>query len=231
MKTRFGKLLKQQEKEWEFNMKHIKKGIAPAEFTKYIKKKGASYKDLSERNHKVKDELRESLFREQGYICCYCGSKLEDRTTIEHLMPKSNYPKLELDYNNLVLSCNGGRNKSSKTKEYPLFCDASKNNNEIYVLPTNENCESRFYISEDCEIYGLDEDAEKTIKILNLNNAVLKNKRKYAIESIKWYPEDKKREIIDDIYTTRNGKLDEYCFYIKLFLKEQLLSTNELVEV
>jgi uncharacterized protein (TIGR02646 family) len=56
-----------------------------------------------------KAELRKSLLEDQGYICCYCGKRIENdsRTPIEHLNPKSIYKNRTYDYINLLASCDG----------------------------------------------------------------------------------------------------------------------------
>jgi uncharacterized protein (TIGR02646 family) len=57
-----------------------------------------------------KAKLRKSLLEDQGYICCYCGKRIENdsKTPIEHLNPKSTYKNRTYDYINLLASCNGG---------------------------------------------------------------------------------------------------------------------------
>ena len=56
------------------------------------------------------DALKNHLVKEQGYICCYCGQRIENdnHTAIEHLQPKSSYKIKIFDYNNLIASCRGG---------------------------------------------------------------------------------------------------------------------------
>ena len=57
-----------------------------------------------------KRELKQSLLEDQGYICCYCGKRIENDSTtpIEHLNPKSIYKNRTYDYTNLLASCDGG---------------------------------------------------------------------------------------------------------------------------
>jgi len=58
------------------------------------------------------EKIKEKLIKEQGYICCYCGSRIKEggNTRIEHLLPKSKeeYKNLTFDYGNLLASCQGG---------------------------------------------------------------------------------------------------------------------------
>jgi len=57
-------------------------------------------------------ELKEALVAYQGYICCYCGQKIDPDglTKIEHLFAKSKkeYKHLTLHFCNLLASCMGG---------------------------------------------------------------------------------------------------------------------------
>ncbi len=55
-------------------------------------------------------DLRKVLVSDQGFICCYCGRRIENdsNTVIEHLHPKSKYKSLALHFYNLLASCQGG---------------------------------------------------------------------------------------------------------------------------
>lgn len=180
-------------------MKYIAKKEAPKEYQNYCRRKKASYDDLREENNReIYDKLRVSLLEEQGYICCYCGCRIKlDNVTVEHLKPRDKYKKLELDYSNLLASCDGGQNKRSKSKKvnlskserdkkYPLYCNCQKGDMEIPVTPLIDGCEERFRYDEKGKIFCKDGDtaAANTMNILNLNNSTLKNQRKAAIESI-----------------------------------------------
>ena len=67
-------------------------------------------------NHRADDFdtriLKNHLVDEQGYICCYCGTRIlkNHNTTIEHLKPKGKdkYKKQTFEYHNLLASCMGG---------------------------------------------------------------------------------------------------------------------------
>ena len=59
----------------------------------------------------VKQTLKEVLVREQGFLCCYCGSRIlasSSSAHLEHLLPKDEFPEKVYDYHNLLASCNGG---------------------------------------------------------------------------------------------------------------------------
>jgi uncharacterized protein (TIGR02646 family) len=98
-----------------------------------------------------KSDLRSVLLEEQGYICCYCCSRIENRgenranpqqdfTVVEHFKPKdiSQFPEFTFHYPNLFASCDGGRsfadNDEVKDPEMPkekAFCDNAKNNSYV----------------------------------------------------------------------------------------------------
>lgn len=172
-------------------MQYIKKLNAPEELNKYKRKKGASFDDLSSNHYDIKQCIREFLLIEQGYICCYCGNRVDlDTSVIEHLKDKDHHPELQLDYMNLSCSCQGGQTKRSNNPQYPLSCDANKGNKEIYIFPTDIECGCKFEFDDQGNIYGVDEDAEKTIRALNLNNTKLNNMRKAAIDAYRYYGDD-----------------------------------------
>ena len=63
-------------------------------------KEGRSYKDL----------LNELLLI-QGFVCCYCGSRVTNESLsyeIEHVKPKTKFPKKALSFENLLVCCKGG---------------------------------------------------------------------------------------------------------------------------
>ena len=143
-----------------------------------------------------RDIFKRSLIREQGYVCCYCGCSIEsDDVTIEHVLPKGNvrYRHLVGEYQNLLVSCKGGRDIPQDpstgtplyTRSYYLqHCDASKREDEIPIKPYDKDCESRFTYELDGTISydPTDTDAHTTISVLQLNCPYLEHLRKDEIE-------------------------------------------------
>lgn len=143
-----------------------------------------------------RDIFKRSLIREQGYVCCYCGCSIEsDDVTIEHVLPKGNvrYRHLVGEYQNLLVSCKGGRDiPQDPATGDPLYarsyylqhCDASKGENEIPIKPYDKDCESRFTYELDGTIScdPTDTDALSTISVLQLNCPYLEQSRKDEIE-------------------------------------------------
>ncbi len=101
-------------------MKQIKKGREPDSLLAHRKKSHANYD-----NFKEKDDLRDSLMKEQGYICCYCMQRIApnaEKMKIEHRQSQKRHPELQLDYQNLLASCKGNEGKAKHLQH----CDTSK---------------------------------------------------------------------------------------------------------
>lgn len=177
-------------------MKYIEKGKEPEELMEYKKQPGVNYRTMS-KVKRIRDKVKKDLIEEQGYICCYCGGRVEfdEKTSIEHFLPKEIFPYLDLQYSNLHAVCDGGKqkreelnrkskkiNKAERNREYPLYCDANKNNDMISLSPLQKNVEQQFCFLDDGRIEGLSADAWEAIGKLHLNNKVLNTRRKHAIE-------------------------------------------------
>lgn len=142
-----------------------------------------------------KEELREELLKEQGYICCYCNQFIDNNhtTIIEHLQAKEQDPTvLTFDYENLLASCNGGQKDEAEgtpPKRYK-HCDALRsspdksidNNKNLPITPLNPDCEKRFSCTLEGEIVANSTDAAETIRLLGLDAPKLGRMRRDAIE-------------------------------------------------
>lgn len=209
-------------------MKLIKKNSAPAELIAYKSAAGANYKDLIKNHPDVADVVRLSLADEQGYICCYCGRRIDGitHTRIEHIFPKSipAFQPMELDYeNNLLAACDGGKQdrKADPTKTpNDLFCDVFKDDKIIPMHPLNPVCENKFMYDANGDIIGIGSDAEVTISLLNLNSVILRNKRKAAIKYYTDYPvSDWKSECERLSSKDSSGKFEEFCFVLQRYIE------------
>ena len=60
----------------------IKKGQEPNSLTEYKKEPNACYEDFRD-----KDDIRDALLRDQGYLCAYCVKRIDkSNMKIEHYM-------------------------------------------------------------------------------------------------------------------------------------------------
>lgn len=208
-------------------MKYIIKQSSPTSLENYKKEIGACFDELPKI---VKDELRHSLFDEQGGICCYCGKRISDNYTsvIEHLYPRGlkQYVHLQLEYTNLLCSCDGGvsdrtgKSKAEKLK-CPSYCDNKKNNRVLKVHPLCIDCEKKFGYDEEGYIYGLTPEARETIEILGLDCATLVNLRKAAIEPyVEQQQSDSEwNQIIERLNKKTNGIFYSFCFAVIYYIK------------
>ena len=87
-------------------MRKINKGPEPVKWKQYCKTPGVKYQSIP--------ELRDSLLKEQGYICAYCMRKIPHKdknstedSRIEHIKCREKYPEEELAYSNMVICCPG----------------------------------------------------------------------------------------------------------------------------
>ncbi len=154
-------------------MKQIKKGKEPDSLVAHRQNSHSTYD-----NYKQKADLRDSLTKEQGYICCYCERELiATDSHIEHLLPQEKYPEKALDFSNLLCSCQ----KDIKRGE-PRHCGNLKDNYEIPISPLDADCEKYFTYTYDGNIKPIDEKFEITINKLGLDIPKLIDLRKKAIE-------------------------------------------------
>ena len=205
-------------------MRYIHKSGAPVSFEKYKLQKGASYLDLGNNAPLVKDELRTTLMHEQGYICGYCGSRIDAKNSvIEHIKSRSKYPDLQLDYMNMICSCNGGQKMRSKNPQYPLHCDAHKGNQDIPVSPIDLRCGDLFVYDDDGGIHDNNSiDANITIEILKLDNEKLINRRKAAIYAYKYLSDEDTDWSVELQYVQNyqvSGKYSEFCFVLEYYIR------------
>ena len=89
-------------------MKGIFKNPEPQSFTDWKAQENEDWKPtFNIFQNPEKREVRYNLVTEQGYICCYCCSRIEDSyksTVIEHFIPQSDEEEGEdnaLNYENL----------------------------------------------------------------------------------------------------------------------------------
>lgn len=151
----------------------------------------------------IKADIRASLLSEQGYICCYCESSIDiGDCHVEHLKPQGQFPLEQLDYDNLLCSCQLSLNKGE-----PRHCGNAKGSwydRLLFVSPLDPNCESHFEFTLDGHIKATEGDLGSiaTIQHLALNSDKLQALRAAAIEPF----------IMDDI------SQEEMAIFVKHYL-------------
>lgn len=155
-------------------MKHFIKSNPPQCYEKYVSKRlGETWDRFVCDQHECHEALLQSMKAEQDNRCCYCERTLQNRQAhVEHFAPKSIYPQLTFDYQNLMASCSDS-----------LTCGHAKQGRVISedLSPLQLNCEHRFTFT----LHGMvvpsnatDKLTQSAIQILNLNHPKLVDSRK-----------------------------------------------------
>lgn len=103
-----------------------------------------------------KDDLKDELLKEQGYLCCYCNRIIHNdeairanseenidfndrRCTIEHVVPKSdNAEQNTFDYCNLAVSCSGGERIPQSIERY---CNSGRGEKSLTIEQSEIDCD------------------------------------------------------------------------------------------
>lgn len=130
-------------------MIYIRKNKEPGRFLWYRHQDNASFDDM---DADVKGALRESLLKEQGYLCAYCMRRIRDAgdVKIEHLRART--PENELQYQNLLAVCRGGEGGPPLARS----CDTQKGSRPICISPLSRSDMSRIFYSNSGKIFSTD---------------------------------------------------------------------------
>lgn len=222
-------------------MKHIEKLPEPDFFINWKE----NFRHSNGREPTYKDfmgtdewhNLRNILLNEQGFICCYCMKSVGDwdedandwDSHIEHFIPRNignvqphsyRAQNVQLNYDNLFISCNGKRCCKDHCGHYKKSEDSP-----MILSPTNPDVEEAFkYNPLDGEIIGTSAEAMTSARVLNLNTLELKRHRRTAIYYSELFDDDfeEKREQLIEFYSSRNeaGAYIPFCMAIVSVMKE-----------
>ncbi len=133
-------------------------------------------------NYYSKKEMRVYLNNQQGYLCAYCMTRVDDthHTRVEHLQSRKHHSALTFEYTNLLTVCNGEDEKPKGNDK--IYCDNSKGDKAILVTPFDADCETHFRFDAAGQIHPKSVEGEDTITKLNLNIRKLKHLRSEAIK-------------------------------------------------
>ena len=207
-------------------MKNIHKGSEPKSLERHRCKTSANYGNYAE-----KDELRESLVKEQRGICCYCMQRIRAGSTemkIEHWQCQELYPESQLDYKNLLAACLGGEGRKRKNEH----CDTRKGALSLIYSPASpgDDVESKLKFLLDGIIESEDAQLDKEInEVLNLNEDSLVRNRKAVIEAfrqglIQTSPShsDLRRELRKWDGDDDSQNLEPFCQVVIYYLRKKL---------
>lgn len=172
------------------------------------------YEDLNKTltGQELRKKLRHHLIKAQFFVCAYCCCKIElENSLIEHIKPQSRYPKLSLNYDNLVVSC--------RTEGINTSCGMHKSNyydEKLFISPLEDNCDKNFVFYPNGQIEGVEERGKYTRDILNLDSYELKKARSAQLKVCESYHD---AELVKTYFLEPNndGKLEAYADMIKYF--------------
>ncbi|MGJ0320172.1 retron system putative HNH endonuclease [Aliarcobacter cryaerophilus] len=202
-------------------MKHIIKQSEPIELIEFKAASNPpdwipSYSNLTKA---AKDATKKALMEEQGYICCYCERRLEENDShIEHFQPQSDSNVDDIDFYNMLCSCQ----KTLKSGE-PRHCGNLKGDwfdATLLISPFDSSSESKFGFKADGTIYPKinANDAQTTIEKLGLDIPKLNNLRKTVIEAFlddSLNEDEMKTFIKSHLQRDSSGKFGEFHTTIK----------------
>ncbi len=144
----------------------INKTAEPASLLRY-KKQSHAYYD----GYENKEELREALLRDQGYLCAYCMRRIEnDRETmkIEHWRAqrelKSEAEKL--DFKIMLAVCDGCRG----SRDRYTTCDEHRHGDKLFVNPLDKDMMKTISYDRNGKIKSGDARIDRDLnQVLNLN--------------------------------------------------------------
>ena len=109
-------------------MRKIEKQSEPEVIIEYKNKQTEA--NLAINYEDFKEDLKNALLEEQGYICCYCTQRIEYSTMkVEHFKSRNKHPKLKAEYSNLLGACQGNEKLKSDNKK--RHCDTCKDGDDF----------------------------------------------------------------------------------------------------
>lgn len=209
-------------------MREIQKGSEPRSLTQY-RSAGGEYDGPN--FTPIKNSIRLSLLKEQGYLCAYCMTRIAiDDMKVEHWACQDQNPMLQLDYSNLLGCCKGGEGE----KFVNQTCDSRKGNSHLKYTPCRSLDRINTLIKYDSQGKILSTDgefSEQLNKVLNLNKARLVQNRDYVLRSLRTELASKSgartkseiRRLLDKKITPNNhGHFREYLGLIQYYLISKL---------
>ena len=193
-----------------------KKGGEPNEWMRYRLTQGVEFRAIP--------ELKDSLLKEQGYLCAYCMARIDkDHMKVEHFKPQSLYPQDIFSYGNLLACCQGKTQGES-------HCDTSKGNDEIKLSPLEPSCVNTLsYESGTGAIRSSNEDYNHDLDTLNLNAHIIKRNRLkvlqgviQALQSVGFNPGAIRSQLKEWNSVDKEAKRKPYCGIVIYFLGKKL---------
>lgn len=204
-------------------MRKIEKNAEPAEWTQYRLTPGVDYSSTS--------ELKDSLLKEQGYICAYCMRRIpvkdknsNENSRIDHILSRKKHDVLKLDYKNMVVCCPGAINND-------FHCDKRKGEEDVTFDLFNDAFISTIsYKTRDGAIKSSNASFNVEMEgLLNLNNPLLKKNRLQALLGVirsldkrSWKKSEIRGLLTQWSEKDNKGKLKPYCGIVAWYLNRKI---------
>lgn len=207
----------------------IEKSKEPDSWTQHRKTPGSEYESTP--------ELRDSLLKDQGFICAYCMRRIPvtdhgttESSRIEHIIPQSMLTREQaMEYSNMVICCPGA---ISSISEKLTHCDRHKGEKPISLSPLDKNFIATLDYKRDGTLFSSDKRFDSEINtILNLNIEQLKANRKSVRNGLINFLNAKKNrwkradlEKILQKYEGRDegGRRMEYCGVVISYVSKKI---------
>lgn len=212
-------------------MLYIQKKQEPVSLTKYRKQK-FSYFD----GYPDKDDVRERLLEEQGYLCAYCMRRIDkNHMKIEHWYPEDRLNDIQrLDYRNMLGACEG---HIPGTKQSDDTCDTHKGNELLVVNPLEQTTlETIQYRTATGEIFSeedvIQNDLNNTLNLNSEKHQLMRNRKETLDAAINEMSKLQQkgiwnRKMIESMLkvyqgTDSEGKKREYSGIVVWYLKKKM---------
>lgn len=167
-------------------MRKISKGREPDELRVWKRLNPLKiYKDLTRLE---RDAIKRETLNEQFGLCAYCCKKIDKKNSInEHVEARDLAPNRQLDFENIVASCNTRKR-----------CDNSHRAKALPLTPLMDECETelKFYLSGKAD--GLTERARQVIDVLGLDSRSIREERKQIIDDLLYPNKSGELFMLDD---------------------------------
>ncbi len=189
----------------------------------------------------IKQEIRDSLVKEQGYLCAYCMQRIEPnerQMRVEHWLCQANYPDKQLDYTNMLGCCCGNEIKSVNENQEmnAQHCDTAKGSQDLLFNPSDALQHNRLKIryQGDGLVFSSDAEFDEQLNmILNLNSEkhrLIENRKsvwKSVTAALSVIKGSASRQQIQQFMTkwqrkNAKGELPAYCGVAIYYLKKKL---------
>ncbi len=171
-------------------MRKIAKSLEPQSLSGFNAGHHTHWSQIHEvSNQHVYDDCINQCLSDQHGLCGYSEMHLdEDNQHIDHYVKRNIDPKLTFEWTNMVAAAKDSRFGADWKDEHIAQAGAYDKVTKRYALLLNPVCDDltgRFRFSADGEIEPTtetDEMAANTIKVFNLNEPSLKNRRKESMQ-------------------------------------------------